>query len=315
LNDRALAAADGRIARITRFRQELADHGLLVPGPVPGVYARGVVFERVVDAMDAAVGRLAGPGVEAVRFAPVMGRSAFEATRYVANFPQLAGTVHCFCGNDDDHARLLECLAEGADWTGSQRASEVVLTPASCYPVYGMVAARGPLPAEGQVIDAASWCFRHEASEDPIRMLSFRQREQVCLGTEAQVDAFEHRWTERAHALFRALMLPADYRPANDPFFGRLGHLMAQGQRSQRLKHEFAVPITDPVSHDACGSLNHHGDHFARAFGVIGADGEIARTACAGFGLERLALALFRHHGFRLTDWPSALHAHLWPEA
>ena len=37
---------------------------------------------------------------------------------------------------------------------------------------------------------------------------------------------------------------------------------------------------------------------------VIPADDAVAHSACVGFGLERVALALFKTHGFRLEDWP-----------
>jgi seryl-tRNA synthetase len=298
---------------VERFRAALHRNGLLIGTPTAGVYGRGPIFERVTDAVDAAVGRLADPEAEVMRFGPVMGRSALEATRYIANFPQLAGTVHCFCGRNEDHARLLECLAAGDDWTGRQQDSRIVLTPSSCYPVYGIIAERGPLPANGCIVDSASWCFRHEPSADPIRMLSFRQREQVCLGTEEQVLAFHDRWLVRARAMFDDFGLQTTYDTANDPFFGRIGQLMAQGQLSQRLKFEFQLPISDPNRLSACGSFNHHGDHFGRAFGLRTVEGVTARTACAGFGLERVALALFRRHGFHLGEWPASVQQALWP--
>ena len=298
-----------------RFLNLLSRHGLLIPTSAQGVYGRGAIFRGVVEAACALVGRLSPPGAEAIEFPPVIDRRSFQATHYLANFPHLAGVVHCFCGDDEGHARLLETVAAGGDWASELAPSEVVLTPAACYPVYGVVAARGPLPEGGLFVDASSWCFRHEPSSSPVRMLSFLQREQVCLGTDAHVRAFQTAWKTRAMAMFQALRLPAEYRPAKDPFFGRLGGLVAQGQQARGLKHEILVPIVDPACPDACGSFNHHGDHFARAFGVRTADGETARTACAGFGLERLALALFRHHGFRPATWPADVRKALWPEA
>jgi seryl-tRNA synthetase len=287
------------------FAALLAQNGLLIPTATPGVYGRGAVFARVVEAVGALVGRLAPPGADSMELPPVMGRAGFQATGYLAKFPHLAGVVQCFCGDDDGHARLLNAVAAGGDWTGALSSSEVVLTPAACYPVYAVVAARGPLPADGLILDVSSWCFRHEPSRHPERMLAFRQREQVCFGTAAQVEQFRAAWETRALAMFRALRLPAEYEPAQDPFFGRLGSLVAEGQRARRLKYEILVPIADPARPDACGSFNLHGDHFARAFGLRTAGGGTARTACAGFGLERLALALFRHHGLRPEAWPA----------
>jgi hypothetical protein len=32
-----------------------------------------------------------------------------------------------------------------------------------------------------------------------------------------------------------------------------------------------------------------------------------AHTACLGFGLERIALALFRTHGIERAQWPAAV--------
>jgi len=55
-------------------------------------------------------------------------------------------------------------------------APDVALTPATCYPVYPVMAARGPLPEGGRVFDLQSYCFRHEPSEDPARMQMFRIR-------------------------------------------------------------------------------------------------------------------------------------------
>lgn len=297
-----------------QFAADLARHGLLIPTATPGVYGRGAVFARVVEAVRACIGRLAPPGTESLELPPVMARRGFQATGYLSSFPHLAGVVQCFCGDDEGHARLLEAVTTGGDWIAALSPSEVVLTPAACYPVYGIVAARGPLPADGLIVDVSSWCFRHEPSERPERMLSFRQREQVCFGTAAHVRDFQSNWESRAMEMFRALLLPVEYGPAEDPFFGRLGTLMAKGQQERRLKNEIRLPIADPARPDACGSFNHHGDHFARAFGLRSACGDMARTACAGFGLERFALALFRHHGLRPDAWPADVQDRLWPE-
>jgi seryl-tRNA synthetase len=50
-------------------------------------------------------------------------------------------------------------------------------------------------------------------------------------------------------------------------------------------------------------SLNYHQDHFGNIFGIRTADGATAHTACVGFGLERIALALFRQNGFDRARW------------
>ena len=52
--------------------------------------------------------------------------------------------------------------------------------------------------------------------------------------------------------------------------------------------------------------LNYHQDHFGRVFGIRTADGAIAHTACVGFGLERIALALYRQQGFTRAGWSAS---------
>ena len=47
-----------------------------------------------------------------------------------------------------------------------------------------------------------------------------------------------------------------------------------------------------------------HLDHFGDAFGIRTPAAGIAHTACIGFGLERLMLALFAAHGPAIESWP-----------
>jgi seryl-tRNA synthetase len=42
------------------------------------------------------------------------------------------------------------------------------------------------------------------------------------------------------------------------------------------------------------------------------ANGDVAHSTCVGFGLERTALALFRHHGTAVDRWPDEVRRVLW---
>ncbi|MCC0804641.1 amino acid--[acyl-carrier-protein] ligase [Methylobacterium sp. W2] len=291
----------------------LFDQGLLIRTGVDGLYGRSGDFESVVEAVDRIATRLgAGDGAESLRFPPGMSRPAFERSGYLKGFPNLAGTIHCFCGNDADHARLLACIEAGTDWTGGQAASEIVLTPAACYPLYPVAAARGALPEGGLLFDLQSYCFRHEPSLEPTRMQMFRMREYVRMGSPDQVLAFRELWLERGTAMMRELGLPIAVDPANDPFFGRAGRMLANNQRAQGLKFELNVPVNSEDKPTACLSFNYHQDHFGMIWDIRQADGEVAHTACVGFGLERITLALLRHHGLDITAWPDAVRDRLW---
>jgi seryl-tRNA synthetase len=93
--------------------------------------------------------------------------------------------------------------------------------------------------------------------------------------------------------------------PANDPFFGRGGRVMAAAQKDQDLKYELLAPIASAEKPTAIASCNYHLNHFGVAFGIRTPDGQPAHSACVGFGLERIALALFRKHGFDPDRWPA----------
>ena len=295
------------------FRSELFARRILLDTGVDGLYGRSGVFENVIERFDALISRFGSPdSPEVVRFPPGMNRALFEKSGYLKSFPQLAGTIHAFNGNERAHAELLEKLGAGEDWTDDQEATDVVLTPAACYPLYPTVARLGALPGEGRLYDLQSYCFRREPSKDPARMQMFRMREYVRIGTPEQVTEFRQTWLERGRELINALGLPFDIDVANDPFFGRAGRMLANNQRDQRLKFELLVPIESVEKPTACLSFNYHQDHFGELWGIHTAEGAVAHTACVGFGMERVALALFKHHGFDPKEWPAAVRTSLW---
>jgi seryl-tRNA synthetase len=242
-----------------------------------------------------------------MRFPPGIGKWQLEQSGYLNSSPQLVGTVHSFAGDDADHRAMLETLAQGGDWTAGQRTTQVALAPAACYGVYPAVAARGRLPEEGALVDCYTWCFRHEPSIDPARMQMFRQREHVRLGSEEQALAFREKWKERGQAIIGSFGLPFEVDIANDPFFGRTGRLLAASQREESLKFELLVPIHAKEHPTACVSFNYHRDLFGRAWKIETASGATAHTACVGFGVERITLALLKHHGLAVDRWPSSV--------
>ena len=297
----------------TGFLDELFDKGLLIETGVDGLYGRSGVFEAIGDGFQNLVTRYAGTdNAEVVRFPPAMSRAVFERSGYMKSFPQLAGTIHCFHGDGAAHLDLLQVIENKGDWTKGQTASEVVLTPAACYPLYPAAARRGPLPADGLLFDLLSYCFRHEPSRDPARQQMFRMREFVRMGTPDQVTAFRADWLDRGQKLIAELGLPFAIDVANDPFFGRTGKMLAVNQRDQRLKFELLIPIESEEKPTACLSFNYHQDHFGKTFELSAEGGETAHTACVGFGHERVILALLKHHGTDVEAWPASVRKALW---
>jgi seryl-tRNA synthetase len=296
------------------FLAELLAAGLLIPRGVPGVYGRSSGFEDVRERVDAVVTRAAAPdAAERLRFPPLVPRRQFEATGYLKSFPHRAGTVFAFEGSEAEALELEDRASQHQDWSEFQSMSDLVLVPAACYPVYPAIAARGRLAPGGTTIDAGgAYVFRNEPSGDPARLQMFHQREMVRIGEPDEVSEWRDLWRDRAIELLRGLELEAEFDVATDPFFGRSGRMMAASQRQQALKFEISVPLGGPEL-TAVASFNYHQTHFAEVYGIELADGGVAHTSCLGFGLERIAMALFRAHGLEPESWPSAVRKELWP--
>jgi aspartyl-tRNA synthetase len=52
-------------------------------------------------------------------------------------------------------------------------------------------------------------------------------------------------------------------------------------------------------------SFNYHRDHFGIAWDIVDAAGGPAHSACVAFGMDRLAIAMFRTHGRNVAEWPA----------
>ncbi|GEP03502.1 amino acid--[acyl-carrier-protein] ligase [Methylobacterium oxalidis] len=281
------------------------------PMNAQGVYARTGAYESVVEALAALISVKRDAETEVFRFPPVMSRAHLERHGYLKSFPNLLGCVSCLEGSEAEIRAAADLHATGGDWTTGLETADLVLTPAACYPVYPIAAARGPVPPGGYRFDVACDCFRREPSPHLDRLQSFRMREYVRIGTPEQVRDFRERWIARATALADELGLPYRIEQASDPFFGRVGQIMAFSQLEQSLKFELLVPLRGEAAGTACMSFNYHREHFGTTWDLRDASGEPAHTGCVAFGMDRLAVALFATHGRDVASWPEGVRAAL----
>ncbi len=296
------------------FLQELIYHGHFLPSDEPGIYGRGMVFEEVKTRLDALITCISEPDrPETPRFPPLISKRILEKAGYLKSFPHLCGAVFGFAGNEAAAFDLVERANRGDDWSMHLRPTNLVLVPAACYPAYPAMAMRGPLREGGVTLDLGGcYVFRNEPSGDPARLQIFHQREMVRIGEADEVLAWRETWMARAMNIFERVGLNATLDMASDPFFGRGGKLLSRNQREQGLKFEVLVPIASP-ERTAVSSFNFHQEHFGSAFGIQLHDGKVANSACLGFGLERIVLALFRAHGMEVGNWPENVRTCLWP--
>jgi seryl-tRNA synthetase len=272
-----------------------------------GVYARTALYEDVVERLSALITRNREVGTEVMRFPPVMNRAQLEKSGYLKSFPNLLGCVCALHGTERDIHAAVSRYDAGGDWTTSLSPADLVLSPAACYPLYPIAAARGPLPPGGLRFDVAADCFRHEPSRHLDRLQSFRMREYVCIGSPDDVADFRDRWMVRAQAIARDLGLAFRVDYASDPFFGRVGAMKAVSQKQQSLKFELLVPLRSAEQPTACMSFNYHRDHFGNVWDIKDASGAVAHTGCVAFGMDRLAVAMFHTHGTEPATWPATV--------
>lgn len=296
---------------VTEFYDGLVKHGLIVPVGVQGAFGRGAVFEDVLERFNGLISKLsAADGAEHFTFPPIISRKVLERVHYLDSFPHLCGAVYSFFGKDLQAKQLAERVNSGQDWGDMLGMTDVVLNPAACYPVYPSFT--GTVPANGRLVTMLNWVYRHEPSPEPTRMQSFRVREFVRVGTPEQVVEWRDMWLQRGLTLLQSLGLPARSDVAADPFFGRSGRMLAVNQKEQKLKFEVLVPVISEADPTAVCSFNFHQEHFGSTFEIRTTNGQTANTACLGFGLERIVMALFRTHGFDPALWPAEVRKQIW---
>jgi seryl-tRNA synthetase len=293
--------------QVATDRLEAITSSVLQPTAANGVQGRTGPFEEVIAGMTAMITAQREPGTEVLRFPPVMSRALLEKSGYLKSFPHLLGVVSSMHGTELEIRALVEGRSSGRNWVEGLEPTDLVLTPAACYPVYPIIAARGPVPRSGVIVDVESYCFRREASSELGRMQAFRMREYVCIGAPETALAFRERWKARARDMATRIGVPFNLAPASDPFFGRAGKLMAMNQVEQALKFELLIPVNSEEEPTACMSFNYHQDHFGSTWGLKTDDGAVAHTACAAFGMDRLGVALFATHGLDLQAWPASV--------
>jgi seryl-tRNA synthetase len=304
--------AENDIDNYTAFRASLFDAGLLIDTGVDGLYGKSSTYESIVSGIDRLVTTvMVDRPAEALSFPPVMARWVFDKTDYLKSFPDLMGSVHTFRGTDRQHMELNSRYEDGGDWATCLVPAEVVLCSATCHVIYPLCT--GQLPSEGRRFEVNGYCFRCEPSIDPSRMQAFRMHEYVYVGDPDTAQSHRDDGLRRGLELLSRLGLEVEAVPANDPFFGRLGTMLAQNQLEEALKMEIVTPVCSEEKPTAIMSANCHRDHFGTPFAITDKNGGVAHSACVAFGVDRVTLALLRRHGLEPSDWPASVRGLLWP--
>ncbi len=276
----------------------------------PGQYALVGPAARLRAALDARLAHLsAAAGAEPWHLPSVESTTdLLRETGYFASHPQhvtwgfhLAPHFETLSRFGVDAARdRLEAPAPAH----APRPTGFILEPFVCHNVYR--ALRGARVAAGRTITALGSCYRYEGHRfEPLRrQWEFSMREAVMVGGRAYVDAQRARLIELTSVLVAELDLDAVFEVATDAFFAAEASSPRtfQAMRSTKLELRLAVGNGARV---AAASFNLHGSVFAEPMGISDADGMLAETACAGWGIERWMAAVVARWGAEPAGWPS----------
>src|SRR5580693_8374756 len=117
---------------VAKESPESIARALLMQSGAEGVHARSAAFEQVIEHLSILISRHREPGSEVLRFPPVMSRWQLETSGYLHSFPHLLGCVSALDGEESEVRRHVE----QGDWIAGLSATDLVLAPAACYPVY-----------------------------------------------------------------------------------------------------------------------------------------------------------------------------------
>jgi seryl-tRNA synthetase len=224
---------------------------------------------------------------------------------YFAHFPQHV----TFCSHLPGDLPVLQSVAEEAKASGlaphvASRFTEPhhVLTPAVCLPCYRQH--RSAVIDGVRTLTMQNHVFRYEgANFRPLqRGWDFTVRDIVFFGPHQELSRLRSEVMDRALGLCAELGLQATIELANDPFFLDTSRDKAVYQRMGEVKYELLFPLHDGRSL-AASSFNLHRDFYTSVYDTRMVNGELAESACMGFGLERWLYGFLTQKGLDRSGW------------
>ena len=192
--------------------------------------------------------------------------------------------------------------------------TDVVLTPAACYPVYPTLP--GTLPERGRLVDVQNRVLPPRAlgrpgahADVPHARVRARRR------ARGRARVARRRGSSAALALLRlarARRPGADAPPTTRSSAAAGGCSPPTSASRSSSSSSWSDHLAEKPT--AICSFNYHQDTSASCSTSRLPTASVAHTACLGFGLERVALALFKTHGLDPAEWPAAVRERLWTD-
>ncbi|MFH8349521.1 hypothetical protein [Streptomyces sp. NPDC018045] len=248
------------------------------------------------------------------RYPTLISTRALETAGYFASFPHHLMFVTRLHNDIDVYEEFRAAYGgKGIDAAvlASCRNVDYCLPPTMCYHTFHQYSGRNLEAGRVHVVTSRGKSFRYEAAYATTleRLWDFTIREIVFFGPRDAVLAARETFMRTVFDYATDLGLSGFCEVGNDPFFCAADTSeRIWSQRLMELKYELRLDVA-PDRSIAVGSFNFHDDLFGRGFGIDQGDDGPVRSACVGFGLERLVYAFLCQFGADPDGWPDAVRA------
>jgi seryl-tRNA synthetase len=294
--------------------ERLLEHGIASEAG-EGQIALGEPFLSLMDWFDLAIKHMVHSTFDAkeYRYPTLIPTSVLERCGYFDSFPHFLMFVTRLHNDIDNYHSFVKAFQDqgyiDAFVFDYCKNTDYCLPPTMCYHTYHQYRDKVINPAEGVVITSRGKSFRFESKyhHGLERLWDFTIREIVFLGRRDVVLECRRRFMQRALDFIEHLGLTGYCEVANDPFFCKPDTAeKIWSQRLFELKYELRLYVEAPRS-IAVGSFNFHEGFFGEGFNIKHGDDGWVRTACVGFGLERLVYAFLCQYGLDARTWPDII--------
>jgi seryl-tRNA synthetase len=240
-------------------------------------------------------------GADEQHYPVMVPREILDEVGYLGHFPQHI----TFCSHLPGSLPVLQAVAAQPE-TLVERLDppQHVLTPAVCLPCYRQH--RGAVIDNVKTLTMQNHVFRYEGTNfRPMsRGWDFTVRDIVFFGSYEDLSRLRAEVMERAIELCRELDLEVTIELANDPFFLDTSRDKAVYQRMGEVKYELLFPLPHRGESLAASSFNLHRDFYTSVYDTRRPSGELAESACVGFGIERWVYGFLSQKGMDSRSWP-----------
>jgi len=278
-----------------------------------GVFVLRGDLLRVVNGLDHHFRAFAlALGAEEQSYPTTVPLASMIANGYLANFPHHALLVSRVHAELPELARISAAEQVPDILTNDLVSAGQVLAPTVCYHCFE--ALRGSdIDVTGSLFTATARCHRHEGTTTAglARLQTFTMREIIFFDGPAEVVERKQQLLDEAEHLFIRWEVGFEIVTATDPFFAVHSENKRAFQSLQELKHELRLKLPFDDSTLACASFNNHKNTLVTPYRISARDEGTLASGCSGYGLERMAFALFAQFGLDLACWPDSLRSDL----